>query len=460
MGAAREAVDLVDLALKRWREPTGLVAVIGLLAVSCGAIAGPSLVGIASWAAMSAATASLWAYSRRTPRARPDRVGFGIAVVPGDSAEERRFAKDFVLELSELIRRGRAGQTFQVIELPPHVTSGLELADIEAAERLRQRARCSFLLIGQVRVRPHQGKTHLVLDLRGIVAHQPLTPEVQKRFAAEFSELLPRRIAIPTDDHLLAFAFTSEWTSAVAKYIIGIAAALSGDLDYAEALFGAVQGEIGGRAPETPVHEKLQARLPERLAEIHEARANAAYRAWLATRDPRHLNAVTENLSKIDPALMHQRRLTTLRAISAFLTERAVDRALGYLNELRAEPDGPWYLNMAFLFAYKGNLKRAAQLYRQAAMLELPPDVPAQIEEFQTWVLGEEPGKVQLHYSLGLLNRDIKGDIQRASEEFRLFVDSPGSVPFPKERELAQEWLRSHSVTASAGSYDKTEGMH
>ena len=42
----------------------------------------------------------------------------------------------------------------------------------------------------------------------------------------------------------LLFQFTTEWAELVAKYVIGIAAALSGEIDYAETLYQDVLGKI------------------------------------------------------------------------------------------------------------------------------------------------------------------------------------------------------------------------
>ena len=50
--------------------------------------------------------------------------------------------------------------------------------------------------------------------------------------------------SISEEDDLILFEFTSNWTVSTAKYIIGIAAAMSGDLNYAESLFNDLLNSI------------------------------------------------------------------------------------------------------------------------------------------------------------------------------------------------------------------------
>jgi hypothetical protein len=76
-----------------------------------------------------------------------------------------------------------------------------------------------------------------VLDLEGGVSHSPVTTNFSQSFAKECTELLPRKLQLSKENDLFAFQFTSEWTDVVSRYIIGIASAISGDLDYAEHLF-------------------------------------------------------------------------------------------------------------------------------------------------------------------------------------------------------------------------------
>lgn len=440
----QDLLELLEKAIARWHDRVGLLAgcvlVSGLVALTPLAWPTSAVGNLLLWGAV----AGFWLWSRRPPRPRPGRVGVAVVIAPPETPAEIAFATDFVDELRRLLMRGRAGKSFQVIVAPAHIARRWIAGDVDLLESLRQQMRCHFVLGGKVRARKLNGQDHLVLDLSGAVAHRPIPDEVQQVFQKEFSELLPSRIALPSDQDLLAFTFTGEWTNLVAKYIIGIAAALSGDLDYAQSLYESVRDEALAKTVESPVADKIVGRIPQRLAEVHEARANAAFKTWRDAKKPEIAAAIKDNLEQIDPALLSNRRYASLRAIAAFVVDKDPEAALAQLEPMKREADGVWYWNAGFLHAYKGNLKKAAQLYRKGALAGLPPDVPAQLEEFMTWVLAEEPALTQIHYCLGILNRDIKEDARRTLEEFEAFVHLTPPGRFEKEVQLAREWLAGH----------------
>jgi tetratricopeptide (TPR) repeat protein len=441
MSGVGETIALVDRVIDRWREPHGLVAAIGI-----GILASAFLPIPLPLKAICAGSSSLliavgWMWSRRLPMAPGNHVGIAIAIGRSDSKAGRQFSSDFVTEIRQLLMRGHAGPAFKVMEIPSHALNGLNLRDENTIGMLRHRARCQFILAGQVRVRKLNGQDHLVLDLTGQVVHRPIAEPLQKQFAREFTELLPSRIALPTDQDLLGFTVTGEWINVVAKYIIGIAAAISGDVDFAERLYTAVRDEASQKTVDSPVADKIVARLPQRFAELHEARANAAFGHWKDSKAFHHAQSMKTHLEKIDPSLLSARRYITLRAIAAFLVDNDPDRAIELLEQVKRQADSTWYWNIGFLYAFKGNLKKATQLYRKGTLAGLPPEIPADIEEFITWAAEAYPAKTQLHYCLGVLNQDVKGDLIRARAEFEEFLRLTPEDHYLKERGQVTGWL-------------------
>ncbi len=285
----------------------------------------------------------------------------------------------------------------------------------------------------------------MVLDLAGAVGHEPIPESMQSKFSKEFGELLPRRIMFPSDHDLLAFGVTGEWASAVARYVIGIAALLSGDLDYAEELYLVLRRDLEHRPPSNPATEKIWSRLPQRLAEVHAGRAQRALTRWQNSHSVEDAADIKLHIEQVDTTLPSFGQYATLRAISSFVADRDPDAALEWQKRAAASGEGTPYLNAAFLHAFKGNLKKAAQEYRKGALAGVSSDVPAQLEEFMLWALHEYPQKTQIHYCLGLLNRDIKGDPERVREEFQSFIAKCPEGQFVKARQLVAEWLAEDS---------------
>lgn len=214
----------------------------------------------------------IWWYTRRLPRTKVDKVGFVVSISSDDEKEAKKIRTDFVQTIRRLIKRGEVGASFQFIEVPSFISENV--VDIDDAQRLRSVTNSHFVLYGRVRVRAISKIEHYFIELDGIVAHKVVSDVFRKSLSKEFSELLPRKIAISAENDLFAFEFTSEWAEIVAKYIIGIAAALSGDLEYAQRLYLDVRDRVGSKNRQFPIFEKLRQRLPIRIFEISEARAN------------------------------------------------------------------------------------------------------------------------------------------------------------------------------------------
>lgn len=385
-----------------------------------------------------------WYLSRSVPRTKKNKVGFVVSISCDDESEAKRIRADFVQTLQRLIKAGKTGSTFHFIEVPSYHSE--RIVDADDAQKLRIQTKARFLLYGRVRVRNLNKKEHHFIELEGVVAHKPIPDNISEQLANEFSELLPRKIAIATEDDLLAFQFASEWAEVVAKYIIGIAAALSGDLVYAEQLYTDVLGKVSNNTQEFPVFEKLRQRLPVRIFEIFEARATNFYERWVVTHDPHEIANMWIMLQKIDYEQYKRPSIAFFMSIYHFLHDRNVAMALVWLNKCtKQNRNSVWHFNQAFLHAYQGDLKTAIRHYRVAITLPMTPDLIDKIEDFLLFVATNEPAKYHLFYCLGFFNWQVKGDNMQATKDFEKFLQSGEATEFVKERELTHSWLRELS---------------
>jgi hypothetical protein len=381
----------------------------------------------------------VWRYTTRPPIVPKDKVGFLVCISCTDEGELRTIVEDFIAPLRKLVKSGKAGNSFHFVEMPQHFAK--QVIDADSASEMRIRCKAHFMIYGRAHRRVINGKENHIIELDGAVAHQPISDQMQKKLEAEFSELLPRNVQVSTENDLFAFQFTSEWTEIVARYVIGIAAACSGDIQYAELLYRDVLSRLHDKDQNFPIYRKLKERIPSRLAELYEAMASSCHEKWAETHDPTFLTEIDGWLDKIDPVCQDRNVALTLRAITLFLTSRSVDKAIGLLKKLRDDNNRIWQCNMAFLYAYKGNLKQAARHYRQASRCNYGQDYFYQIEDFINWILEQEPSKYQLYYCLGFINWIIKEDRILALEYFRKFRELRASTEYLQEKALAEEWV-------------------
>jgi hypothetical protein len=277
--------------------------------------------------------------------------------------------------------------------------------------------------------------------MSGLVAHRPLESTVADLFRREFSELFPRRIRFPEENDLLSFEFTSGLAEIVARYIIGLAAALSGDVDCAERMYEDLSRKLNREGKNFLVLEKVRDRLPRRMFEIHEARATAAYNVWRKDKTRDNARALGGHLSKIPLGATYARRVLTLRAVHAVAEHRDIKGARAFVNEHGNKEDAIWHFNHAFLDAYEGKLHKAIRHYRNGATCSMQEAATADVEEFMEWILKEEPKQYQFHYCLGFFNWKVRCDLALAKEDFNRFLQVGAKNQFQTERALAQKWI-------------------
>jgi hypothetical protein len=383
----------------------------------------------------------LWWFIRQPKKAEKNKIGFLVAIACSDTDERRRISEDFIRPLRRLISSGRMGNLFSFINAPEFLSN--QIHSVDDAQSLRIRSRAQFMLFGRSRLRVVNGNSVHVIELSGIVAHQSVSKEMTENFIAEFSELLPRNLQIPIDGDYLHLEFTSEWAGIVAKYVMGIAAMFSGNLNYAENLFLEIEEELKIRDIKFPIYATLQKRIPVRLSEIAVAKARWFYQRWVEEGDDELRIASEKSINELLPTHKALYEIVNLEAILAFLNHRNCDQAIGELNKIHKRQRGQaWYLNMAFLFGYKGELSNAAKHYDRASREPGDHDALGQIEEFIERILQKEPNKIGLFYCLGLFNQRLKGDFVSAERDFSSFIFKANKAGlYQSEVALAKKWI-------------------
>lgn len=383
-----------------------------------------------------------WLYTNKAPKTPSNKVGFLVSIYCSDEDDLKKIKEDLLIPLKQHIKGGKSGSIFHFMELQQHLAE--ECIDTLEAQKIRIQSGAQFMLFGRVRKRiGEDGKQHYFFDLEGAVSHASVSEGVSKRLAEEFSELLPRKVEVLSENDLFSFQFTSDWAGIVAKYIIGIAAAISGDILYAEKLYDDVALSLADINGSFPIFLKLKERLPIRKAEIYEAMASAWHKEWTIDYDHKKMQNVYTWIQKVDIQQKNRPGILGLYAICEFVLNQNVDKSLEYVKKLEQPSNPIWQLNMAFLYGYKGQLKQAIRHYRNASQLNVPIDTINQVEGFINWVLASNPELIHLNYILGFFNWQIRGDSLLAKNNFEAFLESSDEFLYSKERVLSAEWIET-----------------
>ena len=404
---------------------------------------------VAAWIAIAGG----WLLGWRPRKARKDSVGLIVSVACGESVESRLVCDGFVESFRGLIRSGQTGSSFDVIVIPDHIAA--RVRDVEEAKALLKRTRGLFVLYGRVRHGHLNDKPAHFLNLDAIVSHGPLPHTLHQEFSDEFAQLLPRRVLLGMGNDLVGFEFVSEWAHHVAKYILGMAAAFSGNFDYAASLFEDLQRQIRPSQSEPAPLARIRGQLPKRLAEVNTLRSSVAHRRWLKTRSEDDLATLSMYASRIPDQFVRQLGAMNIKAICLFLIEHDAHRALAMLEGNRSPQDPAWLFSRAFLYAYIGNLTRTRAAYRTLEGMTLNTDVLMQVEEFLYWMLREEPQKIEVLYCLGLIAWKIRGDLVAAEKELSEFIAKCPPDRYARERRSVERWLAE--IREETGGFEPNE---
>jgi len=388
-----------------------------------------------------------WRLTNRLPRNPSDSVGVGILLRCDNDAHEKRIRADFIEHLEELLILSNS--KLRLLVLPSWALESIN--DQQEINDLAVRTSCHFLITGRVRERVYQNNSCHLIDVRYLVRHRPIGLDVQKRIEADFVQVAPQRIAVNKENEIFNFEATSTLVDLGTRYIIALAAYVSGDLQYAELLLLKLESELLKLKPTSEFTTALSTLVPQRLVEIYDvwaAHLSTAY--FLARResDISKLDEVSKKLLNRQPrhygALLNQ-------AMCAFLIIRDLKKARDFIRRATNRSDLTWLYGRAFLLAYENRLEEACNAYMKAFEGPISSlNVPIQCEEFISIVLDSEPDKIQLRLCLALINSYAKQDHFAAIKDAESFLnDAPNSTP-AKCIEKAKEIIERGKAAAKS----------
>jgi hypothetical protein len=381
----------------------------------------------------------LWLSTTRTPRSQKGRVGIIVSVLCESDESESRFRADFIDVLRQQLLRDGDESKFDLLVYPRHLAE--QVQTVEAARKYLHKSRAHFIAFGRVRTRESKKEGFHLLELQGVVRHVPREKKVTKVVSEEFSAALPRKVRIDKEDDVIHLEATSEWLDIAARYVIGMAAAISGDIPYAEALFLSVKASIAPHHLRLPGVRAVVKGLPNWFRDIYRAALSHAIDRHAAKESAENLVRVEEACDKlllVDPR--HYGALLS-KARAVFRLRRDTAEARRILMRCDGNTDGTWRYSLAFLYAYEGFMERARAEYSRAFRAHVgDKSVPNQVVEFLDSVAEEEPDKIQLHYCAGIVNLHAQGDLLGAENDFRLFLAGAGSN-FLAEQAAARKHL-------------------
>lgn len=381
-----------------------------------------------------------WHINRGTSKAKNGTIGIAIAIMCDKEEEEKQIKSDFIDELRKLLSKSQGKYPFDLVVLPKHIVQ--QINDVDSLIEARDNANCKFIISGKVFTRGSKGEPTLIIDLsRLIISHKPIDINSSQQLSKEMSYVMGKKYLIPKKTEFEELEITVKYINITTIYLIETVAQLSRDFEYAETLL--VELDIKTRefnnhqSKYLPIISKVRKVLPQRQAVLYLQMAHQCYAKWFKEHNVDEIIKAKQHLDKSINLSKNIYDVYILRAICIFVISHNAKLSIRELNGWKGTKDGTWFYNIAFLYAYEGDLFSAHKYYIKALnKTTTNVDVLIQIEEFINWLLIQEPNKAQLHFCIALINYHGKKDNKVALDEFKLFI------------ELADDRFETYKTTA------------
>lgn len=401
--------------------------------------------------AVAAAVAAIWHYSHRIPRVAEDRVGIVVAIAGDDETHDEQLRVDFTTSLAQLLEADDTLTQFQLVVFPRFLAQRCDT--LHGALKYLTRARGHFMIFGTVRRRQIDGKRSHYLDLQGVVGHAPIPLPIGAQLAADFQVALPRTVVIPENNDAIIFALTSGLTDIAARYVIGLAAMVSGDLVYAETLLLSTETKLKTTPLRGELVRTLSKALPPRIIALYTNWLDALAGAYIQTRKQEYLQRADDIAKRLLARSPDNYKGLLVAAMAEFVLRKDIGTAKHHLRACKGVEDVSWHFSLAFLYAFEGRMRDARDEYHKAFAGPMDDvSIPVQCEDFLQLILEGYPDKGQLHFAAALINEFAKPDLAVAAREYQLFLAHAASATFPDEVELTKAALVRLQLTDPNGT--------
>lgn len=374
----------------------------------------------------------------RVPKNKQGMIGIIVAIKTSDEKERAWLESELMDQLHKYLVSTSNEAKFKIIQVKRSQVA--QVKDKITAKNFLIRSRSHLIVYGSIIRGKIKGQESYLFRLDGMVRHLSISKNSQQIFSREFREMLPEKIAFPESENILGFELTQKWIGYVIKYIIGIAAFVSGDIKLARTLYTELDNEIIliQDSENIPIIDELKRRLPNRHQEVLISLISIQYYLYSIKRDKKYLFDSKPMVNELILKWPNNYFAHSIKSIILFF-ENKVDEAIDQIKSAQAA-DGVWHFSLGFLYAYKGEIDKALEQYRKIPYKIFPSNVCNDSEIFITEVILEKPELIQLIFFRGLLNYKYKQDYLLAKADFIEFLSNKDAKKFPQLVELAKKY--------------------
>lgn len=382
-----------------------------------------------------------WIFKRNEfPQTKNKLIGLIVAIQTENDIQMLKIKNDFAQKLVKNIKENKLDQLIDVLVLNNYQSKQIKdvlnkyskvinkdssldpktrKKYINEWKTIQKRIRGHFFITGNIKVRNDNESKYFFDNLEGLVIHKEVNDQIAVIIKNEFIKSWWESINFPEKFELNGFYLTADLIYIAVKYIVGIAAFVSGDLDTAIKLHEKLSSSFAKFKTLPPNLESINNQHQILLAEEYLIKARKYY------YENKNLSKIREYLDKSFNLIKKNYGGHMLDSLYYFVNND-LDKSLDSIDKAQncSGNDGTWRYNKAFLLMRTGKIKESFKLYKDISKTTYPLEKSTlkEVFEFCENLLKIEKNNYVLNFILGFLYLKKGYNYPLSLKYFEIFI--------------------------------------
>ncbi len=362
-----------------------------------------------------------------------NHTGLVICINADTDDAEQILKRDFVSSVKKQITNENVGELFNIIVVKNHLAS--KYNDLKSIHRLHNKVKGHIYIFGETKKRNNGGKEQYFLSLDGMVLHRPVPQQVSQELAKDFLSTLPKGINFNDEFAFVGFQVSADIVVKSVKYIVGLAAYISGNPTLAISLHTNLKNQIVSSPQKLPGDNLILSKIDGLLA--NEYAIMSAY--YFGKQDKENTNLNLTEALRLNPNCY---RALIVESIVAFSWENDPKKSLIITKKCHGFNYPEWKYNEAFLYFWLGNYPSALKQCEKIKTQNYPNELTTSLEvtTFNESIIANDPSRPALYFWIGYNYYYKQDNLPLALKYFELF-ERNATQQMSKMKQKSTAWL-------------------
>ena len=355
------------------------------------------------------------------PKNDKKHTGLVVCIYADTDEAEQILKRDFIASVKKQIIEQQIGEIFNIIVTKNHLAP--KYNNLKAIYKLHKKTKGHIYIFGETKKRNNGGKDHYFLSLDGMVLHRPVPQQVSQELSKDFLATLPKGINFSDEFAFTGFQVSADIVVKSVKYIVGLAAYISGSPLLSIRLHTDLKNQIKASPQKSPQDNIILSKIDNLLSNEYAIMA----RYYFAKQDKDKANINIAESLKLNANCYHA---LIVQSIIAFSWENDPKKSLTITKKCHGSNSPEWRYNEAFLHFWLGNYSSAWKQCEKIRKQSYSNDLATSLEvtQFNENILSSDTSRPVLYFWLGFNYYFRQDNLPLALRNLELFEQNADST--------------------------------